>query len=245
MFVVAPLAAVLWRLPWSDVGDIVGDPDVLGVLWLSVRTSLIAAGICAVTGVPTAWWLSRTESTVATVARTLVMVPMVLPPVVGGIALLAAFGRRGLLGGPLHDWFGLSLPFTQTALVMAQAFVALPFFVVAAESAFRQIDRQHEEMAATLGAGAGRTMWRVLLPALWPSMLAGALLAWARALGEFGATITFAGSFPGRTQTLPMLVYSELETDWGRSLVLGALMIVTAGAILGVLRSRWIGSGPR
>jgi molybdate transport system permease protein len=170
---------------------------------------------------------------------------MVLPPVVGGIALLAAFGRRGLLGGPLWDWFGISLPFTQTALVMAQSFVALPFFVVAAESAFRQLDRSHEEMAATLGAGASRTLATIVVPATWPALSAGLLLAWARALGEFGATITFAGSFPGRTQTLPMLVYSELETDWGRSLVLGAVMIVVAAGLLGALRARWAGSGIR
>lgn len=245
VFVVLPLLAVAWRLPWSQVGGILGEPGVRSVLWLSLRTSMIAAVLCAAVGVPTAWWLARSDSALAGVGRTAVMVPMVLPPVVGGLALLAAFGRRGLLGGPLHDWFGISLPFTQSALVLAQVFVSLPFFVVAAESAFRQLDRSHEEMAVSLGAGAARSLLAVVVPAVWPSLLAGLLLAWARALGEFGATITFAGSFPGRTQTLPMLVYAELETDWGRSLVLGALMIVVAAAILGILRSSWLGSRDR
>jgi molybdate transport system permease protein len=165
---------------------------------------------------------------------------MVLPPVVGGIALLALLGRRGVVGQYLYDWFGVSVPFTRTAVVLAQVFVALPFLVVAVESAFRQVDERLEDAARTLGASESYLFRTVAIPVARPAIVAGIVLAWARALGEFGASITFAGSMPGRTQTLPMAVYSQLEIDYRGSLVLSIVMCAISIVVLVALRNRWI-----
>jgi molybdate transport system permease protein len=168
---------------------------------------------------------------------------MVLPPVVGGVALLLAFGRRGLLGSWLDQTFGITLPFTTTAVVMAQSFVAMPFLVIAVEGALRGADTRYEEASATLGAGRWTTFRRVTLPLVAPGVAAGAVLCWARALGEFGATITFAGNFPGRTQTMPVAVYLALETDPSAAIVLSLLLLVVSVVILASLRDRWLAGG--
>jgi molybdate transport system permease protein len=173
--------------------------------------------------------------------RALTILPMVFPPVVGGVALLMAFGRSGVLGGPLADWFGIRLPFTTAGAVLAEAFVAMPFLVVTTEAAFRSTDRRYEDAARTLGAGRWTVLWRVTLPLARPGLVAGAVLCWARALGEFGATITFAGNTPGRTQTIPLQVYLLIES--GRldsALVLSLVMVVVSVAVLVGLQDRWL-----
>ncbi|MGH8827714.1 MAG: molybdate ABC transporter permease subunit, partial [Jiangellaceae bacterium] len=175
------------------------------------------------------------------VLRGLVTVPLVLPPVVGGVALLMAFGRRGVVGEWLDRTFGVSLPFTTAGVILAQAFVAMPFLIVSVEGALRTADRRYEDVAATLGASAWTTFRRVTLPGVVPGVLAGAVLCWARALGEFGATITFAGSFPGTTRTLPLAAYVSIGAgDTDTAIVLSLLMIVVSVAILVGLRDRWL-----
>lgn len=240
-FVVVPLASVVWRTPFADVWSIVSSESSRNALWVSLQTSVVAAAVSCLVGVPLAWWLARSRSRALVLVRTLCIAPMVLPPVVGGIALLTAFGRRGVIGAPLADWFGISIPFTRTAVVMAQVFVAMPFLVLSVEAAFRQSGAILEEAARTLGAGPVRVFWQVALPAARTSVIAGAILAWARSLGEFGATITFAGSLSGRTQTLPMAVYEFAAVDYRQALVLSLVLIVVSVAVLAGLRDRWIG----
>jgi molybdate transport system permease protein len=172
-----------------------------------------------------------------------VTVPLVLPPVVGGVALLLLLGRRGVLGQHLDRWFGISLPFTTPAVVIAEAFVALPFLVVAVEGALRGADRRYEDAAATLGASRLTIFRRVTLPLVLPGVAAGAVLCFARALGEFGATITFAGSYPGVTRTMPIEVYLALETDPDRAVVLSLLLLAVSVAVLVGLRDRWLTGG--
>jgi molybdate transport system permease protein len=172
--------------------------------------------------------------------RAAVTVPLVLPPVVGGVALLLVFGRRGVLGRHLDAWFGVSLPFTTAGVVVAEAFVAMPFLVIAVEGALRGADRRYEEAAATLGAGRWLTLRRVTLPAVAPGLAAGAVLCWARALGEFGATITFAGNLPGRTRTMPLAVYLALETDPRAATALSVLLLAVSVVVLASLREQWV-----
>ncbi|GIM91765.1 hypothetical protein Ato02nite_035580 [Paractinoplanes toevensis] len=193
-----------------------------------------------VLGVPLAWMLARTDFPGRRIVRALVTVPLVLPPVVGGVALLLVFGRRGLLGGWLDTTFGVSLPFTTTGVVVAEAFVAMPFLVISVEGALRGADARYEEAAATLGAGRWTAFRRVTLPLIAPGVAAGGVLCWARALGEFGATITFAGNFPGRTQTMPLAVYLALEQDVDAAIVLSLLLLVVSIVILAALRDRWV-----
>jgi len=175
--------------------------------------------------------------------RALVTLPLVLPPVVGGIALLLAFGRSGVAGRPLFEATGYSLPFTTAAVVVAETFVAMPFLVITVDGALRRLDAGHEEASATLGAGRWTTFRRVTLPMVGPSVLAGAVLAWARALGEFGATITFAGSFPGTTQTMPLAVYLTAQDDLEGALALSLLLLVVSLLVLLALRDRWLRAG--
>lgn len=245
VFIVLPLVSVVWRTPFSDFWSIVWSTSSRQALRVSLQTSLVAAGVSCVLGVPLAWWLARSQSRAVRVIRTLSVAPMVLPPVVGGIALLTAFGRRGLVGESLFEWFGVSLPFTIAAVVMAQVFVSMPFLVVSVEAAFRQAGTDIEDAARTLGARPNRVFWRIALPAARPALAAGAVLAWARSLGEFGATITFAGSLPGRTQTLPMAVYEFAAVDYRQSLVLSLVLIVMSVVVLTALRERWIGAVTR
>jgi len=217
---------------------------VLSALRLSLESASAATAASLVLGVPLAWVLARVRLPGIGALRALVTVPLVLPPVVGGVALLLAFGRNGVLGAHLADWFGLSLPFTQLGVIVAETFVAMPFLVVTVEGALRSSDLGLEEAAATLGASRITIFRRVTLPLIGPSLLAGSVLCWARALGEFGATITFAGNFPGTTQTMPLAVYNALQTDPDAAIALSLVLLVVAVAVLALLRDRWLpGSG--
>lgn len=241
-FFVLPVVGLLWRVPWTDVGTVLGGGAVREALWLSLRTSLAAAALSLVLGVPLAWLLARVEFPGRPAVRALVTLAMVLPPVVAGVALLYAFGRRGVFGEYLEEWFGITLPFSTAGVVFAQMFVSMPFLVLTVESALRQADRRVEEAARTLGATRWYVFTRVTLPSIRPGLLAGVVLAWARALGEFGATITFAGNLPGRTQTLPLATYLSLETDPDEALVIALVMMVVSFAVLLALRERWLGA---
>ncbi|WP_213007718.1 ABC transporter permease [Paractinoplanes toevensis] len=239
-FLVLPLFGLLWRAPWSTLPERLAEPGILAALRLSLLTATLATAVSLVLGVPLAWMLARTDFPGRRIVRALVTVPLVLPPVVGGVALLLVFGRRGLLGGWLDTTFGVSLPFTTTGVVVAEAFVAMPFLVISVEGALRGADARYEEAAATLGAGRWTAFRRVTLPLIAPGVAAGGVLCWARALGEFGATITFAGNFPGRTQTMPLAVYLALEQDVDAAIVLSLLLLVVSIVILAALRDRWV-----
>jgi molybdate transport system permease protein len=239
-FLVLPLAGLLIRAPWASLTQHLAAPGVLTALRLSLVTASLATLLCVAFGVPLAWLLARTDFPGRRVVRALVTVPLVLPPVVGGVALLLVFGRRGLIGSWLDSTFGITLPFTTTGVVIAEAFVAMPFLVIAVEGALRGADARYEEAAATLGASRWTTFTRVTLPLVAPGVAAGAVLCWARALGEFGATITFAGNFPGRTQTMPLAVYLALETDLQAAIVLSLILLTVSVTILAILRDRWL-----
>jgi molybdate transport system permease protein len=239
-FLVLPLAGLVIRAPWTTLPQRLSEPGVLTALWLSLQTATIATAACLVLGVPLAWLLARVEFAGRRVVRALVTVPLVLPPVVGGVALLLVFGRNGLLGRWLDGTFGFTLPFTTAGVVVAEAFVAMPFLVISVEGALRGADVRYEEAAATLGSGRWSTFVRVTLPLVAPGIAAGAVLCWARALGEFGATITFAGNFPGRTQTMPLAVYLALETDLQAAIVLSLILLTVSVTILAALRDRWL-----
>jgi molybdate transport system permease protein len=239
-FLVLPLAGLVIRAPWTTLPARLAQPGVLTALRLSVQTASFATVVCVMLGVPLAWLLARLDFPGRRIVRALVTVPLVLPPVVGGVALLLVFGRRGLIGGWLDATFGITLPFTTTGVVLAEAFVAMPFLVIAVEGALRGADYRYEEAAATLGASRWTVFRRVTLPLVAPGIAAGAVLCWARALGEFGATITFAGNFPGRTQTIPLAVYLALETDLQAAIVLSLVLLVVSVAILVGLRDRWL-----
>ncbi|WP_203798942.1 ABC transporter permease [Paractinoplanes tereljensis] len=240
VFLVLPLFGLLWRAPWSTLPERLAEPGILAALRLSLLTATLATAVSLVLGVPLAWVLARTEFPGRRFVRALVTVPLVLPPVVGGVALLLVFGRRGLLGGWLDSTFGVSLPFTTAGVVVAEAFVAMPFLVISVEGALRGADSRYEEAAATLGAGRWTAFRRVTLPLIAPGVAAGGVLCWARALGEFGATITFAGNFPGRTQTMPLAVYLALEQDVDAAIVLSLLLLVVSVVILAALRDKWV-----
>jgi molybdate transport system permease protein len=240
-FFVLPLAGLLARTPWSDAVSELTSAASLDALRLSLVASISATVVALVLGVPLAWIYARIDFPGRALLRALTTLPMVLPPVVGGIALLLAFGRRGLLGAWLTS-IGVTLPFTTAAVVMAETFVAMPFLVLTVEAGFRSMDRRYEDAARTLGAGRWRVFWRVTLPLIAPSLAAGAVLCWARALGEFGATITFAGNFPGVTQTMPLAVYLLLESDPQASFVLSLVMLVISVGVLAGLRHRWLGT---
>ena len=236
-----PVLGLVWRAPWSAAWDVLDDDAVRTALRLSLVASVSATALAAVVGLPLAWVLARHEFPGRRAVRALALVPLVLPPVVGGVALLLAFGRRGLLGQWLDQWFGITLPFTLAGAVVAEAFVALPFLVLTAEAAFRNLDARYEEAARTLGARPAALVWRVVVPLTWPSLAAGLVLAWARALGEFGATITFAGSAPGRTTTVPLQVYLLLESgQQDGAIVLSVLLLVVSVGVLVALRDRWL-----
>jgi molybdate transport system permease protein len=237
---VLPLAGLLIRAPWSTMPQRLTEPGVLAALRLSLLTATLATVVCLLLGVPLAWLLARSDLPGRRFIRALVTVPLVLPPVVGGVALLLVFGRRGLIGQWLDTTFGFSLPFTTAGVVVAEAFVAMPFLVIAVEGALRGSDARYEEAAATLGASRWTAFRRITLPLIVPGIAAGAVLCWARALGEFGATITFAGNFPGRTQTMPLAVYLALEQDVDAAIVLSLVLLVVSVVILLALRERWI-----
>lgn len=242
-FFALPLVGLMSRAPWSDVGAILRSASVRQALKLSIVCSVCATALSVVLGLPLAWLLARKRFFGRSIVRALCTLSMVLPPVVGGVALLYALGRRGVVGQYLDRWFDVRLPFTSVGVVIAQTFVAMPFFVVTVEAALRQADAGHDDAARTLGASSWYSFRRVTLPAVRPALVAGAVLAWARAFGEFGATITFAGSFPGRTQTLPLSVYRALDSDPPQAIVIALLMVAVSFAVLVALRDRWLGGG--
>lgn len=239
-FVTIPFAALLQRTPWRDLGDLIGRPVVADALRLSLTSAFAATGLSLLVGIPLAWMLARTRFPGRSAARALVTLPMVLPPVVGGAALLFAFGRRGLLGGPVYDATGFLLPFSTWGVVAANTFVAMPFLVLTVESGFRAADQRYEDAAATLGASRWMIFRRITLPHAAPSIVAGAVLCWARALGEFGATVTFAGNLQGRTQTMPLAVFLALESDRDAAIALSLVLIAVSLAVIVPLRDRWL-----
>jgi molybdate transport system permease protein len=243
VFLVLPLAGLMIRAPWGRIGPVLAGSDAVQALVLSLWTATVSTGVSMVTGVPLAWVLARTSFPGQRLLRALVTLPLVLPPVVGGVALLLAFGRTGIIGASLDDWFGLTIPFSPLAVVMAETFVAMPFLVITVEGALRSADQGFEEAAATLGATRMTVFRRVTVPLIAPSLGAGAVLCWARALGEFGATITFAGSFPGRTQTMPIAVYYALENDPDAAIALSLILLLVSVVVLVSLRDRWLRGG--
>jgi molybdate transport system permease protein len=240
---VVPLLGLVVRAPWGGLGRILRTPEVLDALWLSLVCATLATLISLVLGVPLAWVLARSTAPGVRLLRALVTLPLVLPPVVGGVALLLVFGRNGLVGQWLDSWFGVTLPFSTPAVVLAETFVAMPFLVVAVEGAFRSADRGYDEAAATLGAGRMTVFRRVTLPLVRPALIAGSVLCWARALGEFGATVTFAGNLEGVTRTMPLAVYLAMETDPEAALALSLVLLAVSVVVLFGLRGRWLGSG--
>lgn len=236
---VVPLLGLLGRASWSELPRLLTNDVVIDALRLSMITSLSATVIAVVFGTPLAWLLARVDFPGRSVIRGFVMLPLVLPPVVGGAALLFALGRRGLVGEPIYDTTGLVLPFSSWGVIIATTFVAMPFLVITTEGALQNMDRRYEGAAATLGAGRWTVMRRVTLPMIWPSLAAGMVLTWARAFGEFGATITFAGNLQGRTQTLPLAVYVALESDREVAVTISLLMVFVSLVILTALRDRW------
>jgi molybdate transport system permease protein len=243
LFLVVPLLGLLVRAPWRDLGNVLAESQVLQALRLSLVCASAATVISLVLGVPLAWVLARARFPGLRLLRALVTLPLVLPPVVGGVALLIAFGRRGIVGQHLDAWFGITLPFTTQGVIVAETFVAMPFLIVTVEGAFRAADRGYEEAAATLGASRMTVFRRVTLPLIGSSLMAGSVLCWARALGEFGATITFAGNFPGRTQTMPIAVYLALEQDPEAAIALSLVLLAVSVAVLVGLRDRWLRAG--
>ncbi len=239
-FLALPIVGLVQRAPWSGLGDLLTRREVVDALGVSLLVSVVAAGIVLVLGTPLAWVLARVDVPLRRLVRALVLLPMVLPPVVGGTALLFALGRRGLVGQWLERWFDLTLPFTTAGAVVAATFVALPFFVVTVEGALRTSGEDLEQVAATLGAGPVAVLRRITLPRLLPAMGAGLALAWARALGEFGATITFAGNLPGRTRTLPLATFQALESDPEAAIALSLVLLAVSLAVLVPTRDRWL-----
>lgn len=236
-FVLLPLVAVVLRVDWADFGALVTSESSLAALGLSLRTSLIATALCILFGVPLAMVLARTRFPGQRVLRSLVLLPLVLPPVVGGIALLYTFGRLGLIG-PVLSEAGIDIAFSTTAVVLAQTFVALPFLVLSLEGAIRTTGSRYEAVAATLGASPTTVFRTVTLPLLAPAILSGAILSFARALGEFGATLTFAGSLQGVTRTLPLEIYLQRETDPDAAVALSLVLVVVAVLVVGVAGSQ-------
>ncbi|MEU8692074.1 molybdate ABC transporter permease subunit [Streptomyces sp. NPDC048665] len=239
-FLLLPLLALLVRAPWRTLPDQLSSTQVWQALQLSLVSATAATAVSLVLGVPLAWLLARTEFPGRGFVRALVTLPLVLPPVVGGVALLLALGRNGVIGKWLDAWFGITLPFTTTGVVVAEAFVAMPFLVISVEGTLRAADPRYEEAATTLGASRFTAFRRVTLPLIAPGIAAGSVLAWARALGEFGATITFAGNFPGRTQTMPLAVYLALQDDPDAAISLSLVLLAVSIAVLAGLRDRWM-----
>ncbi|MFL6180875.1 MAG: ABC transporter permease [Actinomycetes bacterium] len=238
-FLVLPLVGLLWRAPWSQLGQTLTDATVLQALRISIIASVGSLTACLLLGVPLAWVLARVNFPGRSIVRGLVLVPMVLPPVVGGVALLLAFGPRGLLGGTF-EFFGMTVPFTTAATIVAATFVSLPFLVLAVEAAFTSVDAELEDVAYTLGGSPWYVFRTVTLPLVRPAVVSGATLAWARSLGEFGATITFAGSIAGVTQTMPLAVYQVLPTDPDAALTVSLLLLVISASVIVALRSAWL-----
>ncbi|MFJ8074220.1 ABC transporter permease [Streptomyces sp. NPDC096176] len=241
-FLLLPLIGILVRTSWGELGAHLTSPGTTQALRLSLVVSLWALGLSLLLGVPLAWLLARVDFPGKAFIRSLVLLPMVLPPTVGGVALLLAFGRRGLLGPWLENTFGITLPFHTSGAVLAATFVAMPFLVISLEGALGGLRPRYEETAASLGASPIRVFFTVTMPMVAPGLVAGAALTWARALGEFGATITFAGNLPGTTQTLPLQVYLLLQEQPEAATSVSLLLLVIAMLVLVALRGRWTGT---
>jgi molybdate transport system permease protein len=242
-FFALPFVGLLWKAPWSDAWSIFTSHNALTALRLSLYCSAWAMVLALVFGVPLAWLLARVPFRGRGLVRALCTLSLVLPPVVAGVALFYALGRRGLVGQYLDRWFGITLPFSTAGAIVAQTFVAMPFLILTVEAAFRQQDTRFEDAARTLGASRWYVFARVTLPAIRPGLVAGAVLAWARALGEFGATITFAGTFPGRTQTMPSAIYLANEANPDEAIILSLVLIAISFGVLVALRDRFLGGG--
>ena len=238
LFVALPLVALVIRAPWGDLVDSMSGAGAAAALRLSVAVSLAATALSVLFGVPIAWVLARSTIPGRSALRALVVLPVVLPPVVGGIGLLAALGRGGVVGRWLYESAGIQLTFTTWGAIVATTFVSMPLVVLATEAGLRSIDRRYEGAAAALGASPRYAIRRIVLPMLGPQLVAGAVLAWARALGEFGATITFAGNLAGRTQTLPLAVYEARLTDPGGAIFLSLILVVLSVGVLVAMRHR-------
>lgn len=243
LFVVVPLLSMLLAVDWPSFPDLLTSEASLQALGTSLRTSLLATSLCLVLGVPLAVVLARGSFRGISVLRGLVLVPLVLPPVVGGLALLYTFGRRGLIGEYLEG-AGIRIAFTTAAVVLAQTFVALPFLVMSLEGALRSAGSRYDDVAATLGARPTTVFRRVTLPLVLPGLMSGAVLAFARALGEFGATLTFAGSLPGVTRTLPLEIYLQRETDPDAAVALSLVLIAVAALIVVAVYARRTDTAP-
>jgi molybdate transport system permease protein len=238
VFLALPLVGLILRAPWSSLPRLLTEPAAREAIRLSLVVAVTATALSLLLGVPLGWVLARVPFRGRRLVRVVVLVPLVLPPVVGGTALLFALGRRGLVGRLLDDWFGVVLPFSTAGAVVAATFVALPFLVLTVEAGVRGLPDDYEEVARTLGAGRGTVFRRITLPLIGPSIAAGAALAFARAIGEFGATITFAGNLPGRTRTLPLEIFTALEQDPDTALALGVVLLAIALVVLLALRDR-------
>lgn len=236
-FVLLPLAGILSRVDWAGFVPLITSDSSIAALLLSLRTAAAATLLCVLIGVPMALTLARTTFPGQGLLRALVLLPLVLPPVVGGIALLATFGRLGLLGGTLEA-LGIRIAFSTAAVILAQTFVALPFLVLSLEGALRSAGDRYESVAATLGARPSTVLRRVTLPLILPGLLSGAILSFARALGEFGATLTFAGSLEGVTRTLPLEIYLQRETDPDAAVALSLVLVAVAVLVIGLAYRR-------
>jgi molybdate transport system permease protein len=235
LFLIVPLFVLLARALEADLLQQLSQPTVIAALRLSLTTSIISTLITISLGTPLAYSLARRKVPARSAVETLLDLPIVLPPAVAGLALLLTFGRRGFFG-PLLETLGLSIPFTTVAVIMAETFVAAPFYIRSAQTGFTNVAHHLEESASDLGAGNWQVFRRVTLPLAGTALLAGAILSWARALGEFGATILFAGSFIGRTQTMPLAIYQALETDLEAAIAIGAILILISFVFLAALR---------
>jgi molybdate transport system permease protein len=233
-----PVVGLVLRADWGRMPELLLSESALDALRLSLETAAISTALCIVFGGPLAAVLARSRMRGLPVLRSVVLLPLVLPPVVGGLALLFLLGRTGLVGRGLDLWFGVTIPFTTAAVVLAQTFVALPFLVVSLEGALRTAGERYEAVAATLGASPALAFRRVTVPLVLPGLASGSVLAFARCLGEFGATTAFAGSLQGTTRTLPLLVYLERETDVDAAVALSLLLVVVAVAVIAIARPR-------
>ncbi len=233
-----PVVGLLLRAPWAQMPELLLSDSALDALRLSLETAAISTTLCIILGGPLAVVLARGGLRGLPVLRSIVLLPLVLPPVVGGLALLFLLGRTGLLGRVIDLWFGVSIPFTTAAVILAQTFVALPFLVVSVEGALRTSGQRYEAVAATLGASPTLAFRRVTVPLVLPGLASGSVLAFARCLGEFGATTAFAGSLQGTTRTLPLLVYLEREVDVDSAVALSLVLVVVAVVVIAVARPR-------
>ena len=237
---VVPLVTLVLDTPWGSFLDELRTQAVRDALRITAVASAVTVVACLLLGTPLAWLLARVEFPGRSIVRAAVAVPLVLPPVVAGVALVTALGRNGMIGSVLRDTTGLTIPYTTTAVVIAHTFVSMPFYVLSVEGALRASGERYDVVAATLGADRWTTFRRVTLPLAMPGVVAGAALAWARSLGEFGATITFAGNYPGTTQTMPTLIYQTLQADPQVARTLSMILLVVSVGILAGLRNRWL-----